>query len=218
MISFKANGNKMVVAGCYEEMRTRHYQRILKEWDTKPLPENRDYFKLFTILSDSDFTSANLSVEDKISMENLVRWFVEQPFEFSKEFPKVMEFKGKVIILPKSIGDLGIGQNIFLHQQIKGTKFLEENISIALATFIQPLFDGAKFDSDRVKEIEKEILEMPIHLTYPIGFFLLSRLIKSGWKLKGTWHQILTNLRENLKRMLQGWQKSKDLVGMTSSH
>lgn len=207
MISLKTNGNKILVPGCYEELTTGRFQKAVT-WDSSPPPDKRDYLQLFCLLSGTDFKSSDLTTSQQVTLENTIRWYFEQPYEFSKELPKAIKFKGKILMLPRDLGDLGIGQNIFLHQRIVQTKFLEENIAVAAATIIQPLYDNAKFNSDRVKELEKEILEMPITVIYPIGFFLLSRLLPSGSGPWRVWLQILINLKQRLKRMWQGWRRS----------
>lgn len=56
----------------------------------------------------------------------------------------------------------------------------DEAISFAVAVYLQPFYDKAEFDLDRAKNLEQFILQMPIKEIYPVGFFLLTKQLKSG--------------------------------------
>lgn len=208
MVSWKINCNKVLIPGCYEELSTGLFQRIVKQWDgfKEPDPAKRDYFRLFCIMVGMDFKSSELSSGVKVSMENAIDWFAFQPYKFPTELPKVLKLGKQIIAIPRNIGELGIGQNIFLRQIIDKSETLEECISMAVATYLQPIYDNGKFDTARVEQLEKEIAEMPIHLTHPIGFFLLKRAARSGWKPGSVWRRILHNLKQSLKRMSPKWR------------
>lgn len=219
MVSWKVNGKKVLIPGCYEELSTGLFQRIVKQWDgfKEPDPAKRDYFRLFCIMVGIDFKPSELSSEVKVSMENAIDWFAFQPYEFPTELPKVLKLGRQIIAIPRNIGELGIGQNIFLRQIIDKSTVLEENISMAVATYLQPIYDNSKFDTARVEELEKEIAELPIHITYPIGFFLLRRADRSGWKHVSAWRQILHSLKQNLKTMWPKWPRPTSSAGSMTS-
>ena len=204
--------NKGTIQGhcpsCYAELKTHHYIRMLREWEDGTPIEDRDYFKLFCILTDDKFTAFENTLENQVSLTNLLGWVIAEPFEFSDKPPKVLMFHGKPVDIPEHPRELSIGQNIILRRDyIDKSKHLEENVSIATAIYLQPLIDNSLFKISRAKEIAKEIEEMPINLIYPIGFFLLSRALKFGEMPEKTLPQVRTNLRATLRTMWRDWLK-----------
>lgn len=209
MIALKVNGNKIRIPGCKEEVSTGIYQRIIRDWSEqlKLSPEKRDYFKLFSIMAGIEPKGFDLPLDKQVTLENAIRWFIDDPFSLSNEVPKVLSVGKKIIVIPKDIGALGIGQNIFMRQQIEKSKYLEENISIAVATYLQPTFSGGKFDIDKVMELDKIIQEIPVYLTYPIGFFLVNRAIKCGPTHESRWRRILSSLILSAKGFVPKWRR-----------
>ena len=180
---------------CYEELSTKTYQRVIAEWDhSKPI-EERDYFHLFSILTNSKFESVVDTSENHVTIWNAIRWFVESPFAPSKEIPKVLVIGDKTIDVPTDLRMLKIGQNIKMKQILEATKFLEQNISMACAVYLQPAYSGEKnFDFSKVKRLNELIGNLPIYLTYPIGFFLLKNAAGSGNAPMNFWQRTLTRL------------------------
>jgi len=181
MVKLKLNGQPAECPGSYEEIKTRHYVRILKEWDQSVDIADRDYFHLFNILTDGKFTDFSRTVENEITFHNVISWVLTQDFKFSTILPKVLEYKGELVPIPLEIGELSIGQNIHLRRDyIDKSKILEENLSIATAIYLQPKIDNGQFSMKRAIEIAKDFDEMPAYLIYPIGFFLLRRALTFG--------------------------------------
>lgn len=209
MTPVKLNGEKAVCPSCYDELKVRHYIRIIKEWEDGTDIADRDYFKLFNILTDNKFTGFEQTVENQVTLINLVGWVITEPFDFNKALPKVLRFQGKNISIPPDPRELSIGQNIHLRRDfIEKSNRIEENIAIATAIYLQPIIDNSLFKLKRAEEIAKEIEEMPITLIYPIGFFLLSRAMKFGTRPEQTLPLIKTNLRKTLRKMWQDLRKS----------
>lgn len=208
------NGHKKTIPSCYEEVSTRHYQQMVKEWiDDKPIAE-KDYFKLFCILTDTNFKSFQASSVNEATIWNAIRWTVEQNFQFSDVFPKVLKIGDKLITLPKKVGALSIGQNIHLRQLLDKSKYVEENLSMATAIYLQPLIDNSKFDYDRAVEIEKEIAEMPAYLIRPVGFFLLTNALLSGRTRGINWLKTLNSHIRSIRRMLPTLPNGRGLFRM----
>lgn len=206
MISVKLNGGKYSCPSCWDEMKVRHYIRIIKEWEDGTDIADRDYFKLANILMDGKFTDFEKSADNQVTLINLVGWVITEPFEFNKSLPKVLRLKDKNISIPEDPRDLSIGQNIHLRRDyIEKSQKLEENIAIATAIYLQPIIDNSLFKMKRAEAIAKEIEDLPITLIYPIGFFLLNRAMKFGMPPEKTLLPIKTNLKKTLKKMLQGW-------------
>jgi len=181
MVKLKLNGQPAECPGSYEEIKTRHYVRILKEWDQSVDIADRDYFQLFNILTDGAFTDFSRTVENEITFHNVISWVLTQDFKFSTILPKVFEYKGELVPIPLEIGELSIGQNIHLRRDyIDKSKILEESLSIATAIYLQPKIDNGQFSMKRAIEIAKDFDEMPAYLIYPIGFFLLRRALTFG--------------------------------------
>lgn len=199
---------KISCPSCYAEMKVRHYIRILKEWEDGSDIADRDYYKLFDILTDGLYTGFDRTVENQVSLIDLIGWVITEPFEFGKDLPKVLNFKGKFIDIPRSPRELSIGQNIHLRRDyVEQSKKIEENIAIATAIYLQPIIDNSLFKMPRAIEICKEIEEMPINLIYPIGFFLLQRSLRFGMRPEKTWLPIRISLKQTFAQMFRDLRK-----------
>lgn len=209
MTPVKINGKTHHCASSYQEMKTRQYVRVVKEWDQDKDVADRDYFKLLNILADSNYVRDDSSLENDITIINCVGWVITQPFEFDKELPKAIQIGDKLIEIPRDPAGLSIGQNIHLRRDyIDKSTVVEENMAIATAIYLQPLVDGGRFSMARARELAKVIDEMPISLIYPIGFFLLKRASTFGLPSENRWSRALSSLKRMLNRMLPSWLKS----------
>lgn len=216
MVKVILNGKPFECATCKEELTTGQYQRILKEWDiNQPDLAKRDYLKLFSILTKSTFSAANMTVEMEQAIWECVSWVVSEPFAYSKELPTVLDIGGKTLTIPKKIGGCSIGQNVILKQVLDSCTYMEEGLSLATAIYLQPQWSGGKFDYAKAKELDEIIKEMPCALIYPVGFFLLNRALHGGKKSQRIWRQIQNSLSLSLKRMLPSWLKSKSYSSTT---
>lgn len=205
MVTITLNGKKHACPSCYEELKTRHYQRMISEWDMEKPIVDRDFFKLFCILTDTQFTSLHSTAENEVTIWNAIRWTIEQHFEFRDDMPKVLQIGDKILDLPRNVGSLSIGQNIHLRQILDKSKYLEENLSIATAIYLQPYYDNTKFDFDRAVELEKIIAEMPAYLIKPVGFFILTNALTPG-KTRGiNWLRTLISHIKMRRKMLLIW-------------
>jgi hypothetical protein len=208
MTAVKLNGKQYHIPSCWEEVTTGQYIQIISKWDPEKDIADRDYFKLLRILTDGSFSGMDNTVENQVTLTSLLGWVVVQPFEFTKELPAVLQIGGKNIPIPEHPRDLSIGQNIHLRRDyIDKSKYLEENIAIATAIYLQPVIDNSLFKMSRAQKIAKEIEQMPINLIYPIGFFLLNNALKFGQKPEKTWPRIQSNLKKTLRQMWHGLLK-----------
>lgn len=220
MTSVLLNDKPYKHASCYEELKVRHYVRMLKEWGSDGSDiADRDYFQLLGILTDSNFSAMEQTLENQVTLTSLLGWVITQPFKFNSELPKALELCGKKVTIPQDPRELSIGQNIHLRRDfIDKSTILEENISIATAIYLQPIIDNSLFNIARAKEIAKEIDEMPISVIYPIGFFLLERALKFGQKPEKTWPVLKISLKETLRNLFLKWRRSTALTASTISH
>lgn len=202
------NGIPYECPTCYEELRTKTYQRVISEWDQSVPLELRDYFHLFSILTNSDFKSVADTAENHVTIWNAIKWFVESPFEPPTDVPKVLVIGEKVVDIPQDLRMMKIGQNIKMKQILEGAKFIEEKISMACAVYLQPAYSGEKnFDFSKVKRINELIGELPIYLTHSIGFFLLRSAAGFGNQRASLWRRILRSLRRKSAQALHSWRR-----------
>lgn len=200
MTSVLFNGKKNLVQNSWDEVKTRIYISIVKDWEPDLDVADRDYWKLLNILTDNKY-KYDQSVENQITLIDLIGWIIFQPAEFKEApLPKVLKFKDAIVDVPQNIKELSIGQAIQLRREIERLKILDACIPIAIGIYLQPLIDKGKFNLSRAKELAKEVEEMPITLTYPIGFFLLNLAMRLGPSTHGLWHRVSSNLKRILKR------------------
>lgn len=224
MVSMHLNGRPYQCATCKEELTTDQYQRILKEWGIdQPDLMKRDWLKLFCILTNSNFPAVNMTKEVEQAIWECVAWVLAWDLRFPAELPKVFEIGDRILSLPKKVGACSFGQNVILKQVIDRSKYIEENIAMATAVYLTPEYFGeldndkklrpAEFTAEKARELEKEILKMPAHLVYPVGFFLLNRANQSGMRFSKRSSPTQRSLKQSLKRMLPRllrWRNSQN--------
>lgn len=169
------------------ECSTDTFQKIA-DWDAdKPLSE-RDRVKLYAILCDKPYEVILNNDDETLSgaLWECSRFVYEDPID--ETLPKFIQFRKRDLAINKNY-KMTIGQGIHLRQAINSGVNPNTLISLAVAIYLQPLVDGV-FDYDKAKEYEKEVRAMPITVTYPIGFFFLSKLRPSG--IGYFWNWLLT--------------------------
>lgn len=215
MTNIKLNGASYKIPSTWQEVKVRQYIRILKEWEPEKDIADRDYFILLKILTDGNFTGMDNTLENQVTLTNILGWVVTEPFKFSEKLPKVLDICGQLVPIPEDPRDLSIGQNIHLRRDyIEKATILEENIAIATAIYLQPTIDKSLFKLNRAQEIAKEIEEMPVSLIYPIGFFLLKRALGFGLKPVSLWQAVKISLAKMLRKTLPD---SRKLTGSTGT-
>ena len=202
------NGERKEIPECFEALTAQQYELMVPEF-AKEIDE-RDHFRIFQILAGTEFADFHATAENEVTIWNAIRWLYEQPFVFG-DVPKVLKINDKVVIIPKDIKKLSIGQNIHLKQLLSETTYLEENISAACAIYMQPLYEERKFDFDRAMELKKVIEGMPAYLIRPIGFFLLNHALPHGRKQTSFLRRMISSPMQRCTAMWQRWQKSSDL-------
>lgn len=224
------NGERINIPTHWRELKTRHYQRIIKEWDQDKDIADRDYFKLFNILADDRFSEFDRTIENQVKIETAVAWVVLENFKFSTEVPETITINGLTANVEKNIKQLTIGANIKARQWLDKSSLLVDDkgklvscdcYSMLVAIYLQPELNPTKkggFNWNKAQELEKIITEMPIHEIQPIGFFLLQAVYKYGKRQEKTLLQILTNPVNKIRRMLRGLRKSRDLSLTQTSH
>jgi len=205
MTAIKINDKKYLYASSYEELTVRHYIKICK-WEPEKDVADRDYVKLLGILIDKDFASMSDTIENEVTLIDAIGWVVFSQFEFSKEVPKVLKGSTWIVDVPTNIKALPIGQNIHVRREIEKAEVLADAIPMACAIYLQPLIDKTKFDLNRAKEIAKEIEQMSIALIHPLGFFLLTHVLKPGNSSVKTWHRESFSLSKMLRGLSPKWR------------
>lgn len=204
MVSLRLNETRAKCPTSYKEVSTKVFQSIYADWGFDKELHERDFFKLFSILTETDFKDVERSIENETAIWELTNWVIQRPPEFDLTLPEHVELWGKKFALPKKVKSLTIGQNILVHQHATGRKHLEESIAYACAVFIQTVVDG-KPNTDRVKEIEQIFLERPITETYPIGFFTLALVAKHSPKHSQRSRLTQSSLKLRRRKMFHEW-------------
>jgi len=194
----------------WNRLSTEAYQKIFSHWELDKEVHERDYFKLLCILTGTPFREVNPTPQKEVAVYELTRWVNEEPCNYPTEVPDSIVIDSRTVEIPKDIGELSIGQMITGRQLLEKAKYQDECLSMAAAIMLQPLFDGAKFDYARAKELDKFIRKMPAREIYPIGFFLLNRVLSYGRRRPNFLSRILTNLSARLARMWRLWLRGAD--------
>lgn len=190
----------------YQSLTLGDYQKIFSQWgkELQKQPYERNYNQLFCILTGAKLVKETPEIEAAIY--ELIRWVNDEPFRYSKEVPETITIDYRKITVPKDIGKLSVGQNIVLQQCLEKSSYIEEQLSMAIAIYLQPLYTGTKFSMEKTLEFEKLISELPAKDVYGLGFFLLMHAANNGWQRLNAWQQILTNLKQQLRKMWPRWR------------
>ena len=123
------DGKRVKCASGFDELKTRHYQRIVKEWEPEEKDlYKKDFFKLFCILTDTDYAKFVKTPENELLIWNAVRWYVETPFLVDSKPPLVFNLGTKWLVIPrkirvpKSAGGLSPGQEVKTLDHIRAVK------------------------------------------------------------------------------------------------
>ena len=206
------------------EVTTDQYQRLVTEWDAC------DLVKLFSIMSgiDAKVLSDTHDPDLEAALFESVRFVYDtKPVFKETKAPPFVTIEGKKIKIPRKLGILSIGQNIMVRQRMDTAKTFDDLLSITMAIYLQPLYDGAEveryggvtikpaaFDYDRAMVLHDKILALPISEVYPVAFFLLSPLMKSGTSSTNLISRMFTQLWQLFTRnvrTLVKWRRSPDL-------
>lgn len=157
------------------EMTTELYQKIITDWTYDETLTS--IIKLFALMTGQPFAdyydSTDLELERAVVKYTKFIYFMEADLQL---LPQLNYFKygNREIPLPKNLGRLTLAQNLFMKKAIT-SKDSRSYIAFALAIYLQPLIDGSQFNEDRVDQLEKEFLQLPISQTYQVGFFYSSQ-------------------------------------------
>lgn len=206
MIKARINGKRIDLPSGWHEVDTETFQRI------KSI-EEPDIISLFSAVAgfDHQMVAQSDDIELELAMYQVTSFIVNTNGEeyFRKaEPPHFFEIVGKKVAVERNLEAMTIEQNLVVRQRLIQLKFLEQAISFVIAVYLQPKIDG-KFDLNRAKEIEKDVLKMPIEDTFPIGFFLLNRLQTFGKNGVRLWLHHLTSWMSSNTR----WPKWRKWIG-----
>ena len=161
----------------WEEVTTAQYIKLSSEWDGK------DLIRLFSILTGIPYRVI-FDSHDYALEQNLIyatAFIFEEKIDFkSLPVPETFHVKGKEVKVPKDIKGLSIGQNIHIISELQNAQVYDQLIALAIAIYLEPLYTGQDFNYEHAKELEQDILLMPITKTYSLGFFLLKPVMRSG--------------------------------------
>lgn len=195
MIKLKdSNDLTIKVPESWTETSTALFQRYVKEWDTV------DRIKLFCIQTGYDEALVRKSTSENLQeiVDRCTDYVFYNHIDFSRlPVPKVVIIGNKTVLVPTKIEEMTIEQNMVLKNAMSGCTDLRELISLAVAVYLQPIYDGSDFDHDSYKTLQTYVDQCSIVDTYPIGFFLLSRLKRRGKNGFLSWRQAIHRLTLN---------------------
>lgn len=202
MVVISVNKEKIKYPTCWPEVTTGQFQRF------KGI-EKPDLFSGFCAMVDINFTEIAKKKQEDIEValyQHTSFLFTTREYFRDLEPQKSLTINGRVCMIPLNLEALTIEQNMNIKQAMEGKKVLEELISYALAVFLQPIYDGGEYDPARVVALERDLVDLPIEQTFPIGFFYLSKLNGYGasgllkWllrlRMKRNWMTKLLGFRE----------------------
>jgi len=168
---------KITIPQRWEDLTVNQYQRINTEWD------GIDILSLFSIFSgiEKKKLSGIIDPDLELRLFEAIKFIYETKPKFSDaKLPKEVTIGKQTVTIPKSVGGLSIGQSIHVRMRLDGCKTYDEALSFVTAMYLQPFIDDTDFDYHRALEVETMILQMPIEVVHPIGFFLLKPIMKHG--------------------------------------
>lgn len=156
---------------------TEQFSKICTDWN------GEDLVKLFSIIASMDYKVLH-DTHDYVLEEQLLnatRFVYEEPMAFKEaKVPESITINSLTVKVQLKIGSLSIGQSIHVRQALEKAKAWEELIAFVVAVYIQPIYDESDFDYHRAMELEQDIKKLPITETYPLAFFLLRPILKTG--------------------------------------
>lgn len=188
--TFTSKGERdLDLPNCWEMVTTAQYIQIITEWDKK------DLVKLFSIISGIEYKTLSKTYDPELESALLTATkfvYEQEPTFKTAKLPTHLNIGGKMVKAPTDIGGLSIGQSIHVRREMDTAGTYDELIPYTVAIFMQPEVDGIDFDFDRAMMLEQDIKTMPITETYPLGFFLLSPLMKFGLNTGSSWLSLTT--------------------------
>jgi hypothetical protein len=179
------NDERVTCPDDWDEMKTAQYCRFKS---VKKVKDGAEYLvRVFSAIIGKEYElMRDLDGDEAVSVLFTTVGFVfgEEPFR-DLPIPKSIKIGGIDYTIPTNVGRLTLEQNIRLRQAIQRADYLEECIGDAVAIYLsnQRTPEG-NFDSDHFDELKRSVDDLPINVTFPIGFFLLNRVNnfgKRGW-------------------------------------
>lgn len=195
MISIRVNGEKKLIPACWEEVTTEQFQKLLTAWNRE------DILSCFNILANTDIVDVDQTDDASLSLAiyQCVAFVWNSQPDFRDDKPtETLTVDSVVYNVPVKITNATMAQHLHILNALRKGKFVEENVSLAAAIYLQP--QGQKFDLDKALELKKKLDNMPAYLVYPVGFFFLSKLSIIGTFGLPSLRQIKIILTKNVKR------------------
>lgn len=215
MVVVEINGKKYSMPGSFAELSTEMYCRIFKEWEMDKPEDQRNYLKLFCILTNTDFKTFIDNDYNEVTIWNAVKWVVNEPFT-PHDIPKALQIDDRLVSIPKEIAMQSIGQNILVKQEVVKNKLAEASISFAVAVYLQPIYYNSKFNFERAIELKAIIDKMPVYRVAAIGFFLLANALSYGKHSQRQQSQTLISRMRKKWRWLLNLPMFKGLKSLTT--
>ena len=175
--NFKLNKDKTIAATVPEgwhEVKLKHIINLESKWSG----ESSDMIGLLSSFTDCAYEEIEHSKEDLWEPLFRVLSFVFEAPKWQKiKKPKTVTIGSKVIKPPRNLSLETFGQKILALKLITNEENQINNIPDIVAIYLQPAYDGL-FNSGRVADIKKLVLEMTAFDAMPYGLFFFKKLLK----------------------------------------
>lgn len=177
MLALSINDELLNCPVCWAEVDTGTYQKLRSK-------NKLTLFDAFCVLIGRQYDNIDESQSELLesSMYQACSFvFNEKEYFRDIKHPTEITVSGVKVKIPTKLERLSIEQNLHIRSAMfDQNKCFEELISFVVCIYLQPLVYKSKFDFEKAKELEEEILKLPIEETFPIGFFYLSKLKNFG--------------------------------------
>jgi len=170
MIKFKIEGNTVECPTKWSEVTVEHF--------IKPEFLSGNPIHLLSVLSGVSKKKLSSTTEDLTEHFNkTVQFMVNDPkgWQGDDDKPIELELMDIKCIIPVNIEAKSFGQKIMFGQAISKSVFVYDHVPDAIAIYLgEQIFPDDWFD--RIDEIKKEVLKLPITKVYRIADFFLTLL------------------------------------------
>ena len=177
MIEFKFKLNKETISATvpegWHEVKLKHILALEENWSGT----SSDMIGLLSAFTGQDYRTLENAKGDLWNPLFQVLSFVFDAPKWDKiKPPKQVRLNGKTLTPPKKLEMQTFGQKVLALKLISEQEHIK-NIPDIIAIYLQPVYDGL-FESERIPDIRKHVLEMKAYDSMPYGLFFLKKLLR----------------------------------------
>jgi len=147
-----------------------------------------DRLEMYSIITKIPLKELDALKGDEMAVYSATQFLTNPPDWAKLPKPKAVFINGKRCRIPK-IAKETLGQKVIISSLIASEKDLHVLIPKIVAVYLQPVYSGGKFDRDKLKEVEKYLLDSSCVEVYAAAwFFFLKSINLKKFGILG-WHQ-----------------------------